>query len=119
MIDLKEIDTLEKALWALIYTAPSGMIEDWKNCDEEAMISFHHGFGTWVRNNFGLWNDGKLKAVFNIKGIQHADDMSAILLTSLHRSLHCKDIKLEEQIKGYRDFWTNQNINPDTMLQNK
>ena len=119
MINLKAIGTLDKATWALIYTSPSDTIGDWKNCTEEEMVNYHHGFGTWIRNEFGLWHDGKLVSYFNSIGIYHADDMSGIILTSLHRSLHCKDIRLEEQIKWYRDFWTNQNINPDTMLPNK
>jgi hypothetical protein len=119
MIDLKEIDTLDKALWALIYSSSSDMIGDWKNCAEEEMFQYHHGFGTWIRNEFGLWADGKLVKYFNSIGIYHADDMSGIILTSLHRSLHCRDIKLQDQVKYYRDFWAVSDIDPDTMLQNK
>lgn len=122
-MDLKEIGTLDSALWALIYTSSSDMIGDWKNCTEEEMVNYHHGFGTWIgtwiRNEFGLWTDGKLVSYFNGIGIYHADDMSGIILTSMWRKLHCKDIRLEEQIKWYRDFWTNQNINPDTLSPNK
>jgi hypothetical protein len=115
MIDLKAVRTIEEALWAIIATSSSDMIEDWKNIDEDSMWEYHHGFGTWVRNKFGLWEGGRLKAVFNLKGIHHADDMSGIILTTLHRRLHGKEIKLEEQVKHYRDFWTNSGINPDTM----
>lgn len=27
--------------------------------EEEIIVRFHHGLGTWIRNRFGLWRDNK------------------------------------------------------------
>jgi hypothetical protein len=45
------------------------------------VIMFHHGFGTWVRNELGLWsgNDELLKATKRI----HPDDASGVILEAL------------------------------------
>ena len=42
-------------------------------------------------------------------GIYHPDDMSGIILDSYHRYLTGKEIKLEEQIKFYQDYWKKAN----------
>ena len=45
------------------------------------VIMFHHGFGTWVRNELGLWsgNDELLKATKRF----HPDDASSVILEAL------------------------------------
>jgi len=65
----------------------------------------HFGFGMWMRNNWQLWGGSRLSKYFNEIGVYHPDDMSGIILTSYHRYLTGRDIKLEEQIKYYQDFW--------------
>ncbi len=65
----------------------------------------HMGFGMWMRNNWQLWGGSRLSKYFNNLGIYHPDDMSRIILQSYHRYLLGKDIKLEEQIKFYQDYW--------------
>ena len=42
---------------------------------------------------------------FNERGITHADDMSAIILTSIWRRVRGVDLDLEGQIKSYQDYW--------------
>lgn len=69
----------------------------------------HHGFGMWMRNNWQLWGGSRLSNYFNDLGIYHPDDMSGIILDSYHRFLTGKDIKLEEQIKFYQDYWKQAN----------
>lgn len=44
------------------------------------MIVYHHGLGTWLRNNWGLWGGSRLQKYFTDKGIRHPDDMSSIIL---------------------------------------
>jgi hypothetical protein len=63
------------------------------------------GLGTWLRNNWGLWGGSRLAKWFNNRGIQHPEDMSGILLTSLWRSLSGKPLLLDAQIKEYQKFW--------------
>ncbi|REC77211.1 hypothetical protein DRF60_12425 [Chryseobacterium elymi] len=67
----------------------------------------HLGFGMWLRNNWQLWGGSRLSKYFNNLNIYHPDDMSGIILLSYHRHLNNREIKLEEQIKYYQDYWEN------------
>lgn len=92
----------------ILNEAPDG---DWfKSADEsDAITQSHHGLGTWIRNNWGLWEEsGQLKEYFKKLGLQHPDDMSGVILTSYHRHLNSKELELDEQIKHYIEFWRNQ-----------
>ncbi len=73
--------------------------------EEEFTGRVHHGFGTWMRNNWQLWAGSRLSKYFNEKGIQHPDDMSGIILDSYHRTLNNKPLKLDEQIVYYINYW--------------
>lgn len=77
-----------------------------KNWDEREFVgNAHMGFGMWMRNNWRLWGGSRLSKHFNELGINHPDDMSGIILVSYHRHLNNTEIKLEEQIKYYQDYW--------------
>ncbi len=79
------------------------MIKEWS---EDTFIgNVHLGFGMWMRNNWQLWSGSRLSKYFNDMGINHPDDMSGIILRSYHRNLQNSDIKLEEQIQFYKDYW--------------
>jgi len=72
----------------------------------EGASAYHHGLGRWIRNNWGLWKQegplyGKLKAL----GLEHADDMSGLILESFHRKLSDKPLDLEGQVHHYRAHW--------------
>ena len=43
-------------------------------------ILYHHGFGTWLRNNWGLWGGSRLQQYLISKGLSHPDNMSATIL---------------------------------------
>ena len=56
-------------------------IETIKNLkDKNETILYHHGFGTWLRNNWGLWGGSRLQQYLIKKGLRHPDDMSATIL---------------------------------------
>ena len=76
--------------------------------EDSARSIAHHGFGTMLRNELGLWQENKLTKWFNNKNIHHADDMSSIILTSYHRKNNGKDIDLDEQVQYYIDYWEKQ-----------
>lgn len=79
-----------------------------KNLSENEFSGrLHHGFGMWIRNNWRLWGGSRLSKYFNDLGIYHPDDMSGIILVSYHRHLNNKEIKLDEKIKYYQDYWEN------------
>ena len=49
------------------------------------MIQYHHGFGTYIRNRFGLWRgNGELLAS---TGAEHPDDASQVILEQLNSYL--------------------------------
>jgi hypothetical protein len=114
-IDFKNIESLDQSLNILLEILPVSILDGFRNNPKHIVYEYHHGLGTRIRNEFGLWGDGMLKIWFYNRGIRHPDDMSGIILESLYCRLHNEDIKLEEQIKHYREFWIAQGINPDTM----
>ena len=73
--------------------------------ENEAVSRSHFGLGIWMRNNWGLWGGTRLSIYFNELGVYHPDDMSGIILTSYHRYLNSKELKLEDQIKYYQKYW--------------
>lgn len=82
-------------------------LEGFKNKEEEtATAELHFGTGMSIRNSWKLWaGTSKISKYFQDLGIHHPDDMSSIILTSLHRKLNEKPIELEKQIKYYQNFW--------------
>ncbi|TMU50997.1 hypothetical protein FGG15_17390 [Flagellimonas algicola] len=74
--------------------------------EEQAVGEIHFSTGMSIRNNWKLWaGTSKIAKYFMDLGIHHPDDMSGIILTSLHRKLNQKEIELDKQIKYYQDFW--------------
>jgi hypothetical protein len=73
--------------------------------EQEFSTISHFGLGLWIRNNWQLWGGSRLSRYFNKLGIFHPDDMSGIILTSYNRYLLKSDIRLNEQIQDYKDFW--------------
>ncbi|WP_265129474.1 DUF6794 domain-containing protein [Chryseobacterium oranimense] len=75
--------------------------------EDEFTGKVHLGFGMWMRNNWQLWGGSRLSKYFNDLNIYHPDDMSGIILVSYHRHLNNREIRLEEQVKYYQDYWEN------------
>lgn len=76
-----------------------------KNGSEADLAMLHHGFGTGLRNSWGLWSGSSLSRWFNQKGIDHPDDMSGIIILSLYRDLRGVPRNLDEQIQFYKAYW--------------
>ena len=87
---------------------PPDEISEIKSVAESDLAHHHMGLGMWIRNNWGLWGESRLKTHFNDLGIHHPDDMSAILLHSLWRDLNGRPIDLDDQLACYRDWWREQ-----------
>lgn len=49
---------------------------------------YHHGLGTWIRNNL-LKPDALLYQLFCEAGITHPDDMSKYIINRFHHLLQC------------------------------
>jgi hypothetical protein len=101
----KDIEDCFKQINILWVDSTRNIVKQWT--EDEFFGKVHHGFGMWIRNNWQLWGGSRLSKLFNEKGIYHADDMSGIILTSYHRYLSNKEIRLNEQIQYYKDYWEN------------
>lgn len=95
------------AIEYLDYTWDDNEREKYKNMPEDSAVTMlHFGTGMGLRNNWNLWSgENSLSKYFNSIGIFHPDDMSSIILTSLHRRLNEKDIDLQGQINFYLNYW--------------
>jgi hypothetical protein len=121
LVDVPKIDevsipkNLEEAINLLTTNENKEFVKD--KTEKEFLSYLHHGFGTGLRNGWGLWTGSILAKWFNEKGVYHADDMSSIILTSIYRVFNNKEIDLEGQIKYYRDYWeeTNPDVNKGIM----
>ena len=96
---------LEDAFIELKTMLSPALLNEIRLKSEKGMIDYHHGFGTWLRNNWGLWAGSRLAQYFKQLGINHPDDMSGIILTSFWRHLHSQPIELEEQVEFYKEYW--------------
>ena len=73
--------------------------------EDEAITSIHFHWARELRNNLGLWGENDLTKWFNTIGIAHADDMSGIITTSLHRKMNNKDLDISQQVLKYQEHW--------------
>lgn len=72
---------------------------------EEETGRFHHGLGTTLRNEWGLWRGGPLRDYFRALGFTHPDDMSGTILETFWCRLHGKPFRLKERAQYYREYW--------------
>lgn len=71
----------------------------------DEMIKYHHGLGTWIRNNWGLWGGSRLQKYFTDRGVDHPDEMSGVILSFYWDWLH-----------GHKDTWKQWEKNPNKSL---
>lgn len=81
--------------------------QDFKNKPETgAVTELHFSVGLWIRNNWIYGERDKALSEYFLKlGIHAPDDMSSIILISLHRRLNNKPIDLNEQVNAYKAAW--------------
>ena len=65
----------------------------------------HHGYGTYMRNTWGLWHDSVLAKWFKNLGILQADDMYGIISKAYFNHVKGLPFDLDAEIKYYQDFW--------------
>jgi hypothetical protein len=74
--------------------------------EEKAVGELHFGTGMWIRNNWVHGDrDTALRNYFKDLGIYAPDDISSIILTSLHRKLNNQNIELNKQVETYKAYW--------------
>ncbi len=72
---------------------------------KEDSVMYHHGFGTGLRNGWGLWGGSRLARWFDERGIFHPDDMSGIILDAWFNRLRGKPFDFDEKVRGYQEYW--------------
>lgn len=107
MFDLKIPENIEECFEQLEKQTSFDNLRGFKQTLEgEAVAMSHENPGRFIRNSWGLWKcEGPIAEYFNKLGIYHPDDMSSIIITSFHRHLNNKAIRLDEQVNYYRDYW--------------
>jgi hypothetical protein len=124
----KNLDTIGKITYipknfeeciAQLDTLINDSLKQWVICLPDGRFCgiVHHSFGMYLRNNWGLWGDSELAENLYEMGIFHPDDMSAIILDSYQRKLKGEEIKLEEQLKYYQDYWKESGTPIDSLLE--
>jgi len=73
--------------------------------EDQVTGKYHFSLGIWIRNNWQLWSEGELTKYFHEMDIYHPDDMSSIIMLSFHRKLNDKEIRLDEQVQYYNQYW--------------
>ncbi|QQR58220.1 MAG: WG repeat-containing protein [Candidatus Melainabacteria bacterium] len=97
--------SFDDALKELDDILPPAAKHDIHIIDKEEMIHYHHGFGTWMRNNWCLWKGGALKKDMQRLGFTHPDDMSATIFDSYWLKVRGKTIDLKEKSEYYKAYW--------------
>lgn len=70
----------------------------------------HMGFGMWLRNNWGLWDENsEMCKHMKSLGFIHADDMSHTLMVEFWRRMNGLPSKLAEEIQYYKEYWKKAN----------
>jgi hypothetical protein len=97
--------TLDECFVVLAKKLPPETLQRMRSGSEPDMIEYHHGLGTWIRNNWGLWSCGPLYQYFHRIGLEHPDDMSGVIFTSFWRYLRDKPLDVEGQVRKCQLYW--------------
>jgi len=100
---------LEDCFRILKNMGSSENLEEFKQHDP---VEYHHGLGRLLRNEWGLWYDPSgdrpetlIHRYMVELGLEHADDMSSLILTSFQRHLKGEPLKIEEQVAAHKKYW--------------
>ena len=104
-------NTLEEAMECFQELLSTEEQIDFIRMSEEDVGRLHMGFGMWLRNNWGLW-DEKSEMCQHMKslGFMHADDMSHSLMREFWARMNNLPSKLQEEIEYYKNYWTKQGV---------
>jgi hypothetical protein len=94
--------TLQEALAALQRGLGEPTIARLRIAEEDVAITLVPTLGRWMQEHWGLATGGPLAQYFEALGLARPDDMAAVILTSFWRTLHYRNIRLDEQIAWYR-----------------
>jgi hypothetical protein len=98
--------TLEEAMDTLLKLLTAEEQANFTRMSEVEVGDLHHGFGMWLRNNWGLWdeNSAMCKHMKSL-GFIHADDMSHSLMREFWARMNKLPSNLEKEIQYFKEFW--------------
>jgi hypothetical protein len=73
--------------------------------DAEVDRKTHGSLGVWLEHKWSLSEGSRLSDYFRKMKVPHYDYMIGIIITSYHRHLHEKDLKIKEQVNFFRNTW--------------
>ncbi|BDS10181.1 DUF6794 domain-containing protein [Aureispira anguillae] len=86
--------------------------------DDEVDRKTHGSLGTWLEHKWSLSEGSRLSEYFRKMKVPHYDYMIGIIITSYHRHLHGKDLKVKEQVLFFRKIWNKkQKAKADALIQ--
>jgi len=85
--------TLDEAVTLILSDMSSENLNILKETERDDLIKYHHGWGTGIRNSFGLWgaNDELIKSICNTPC--HPDDASMKIIEAVWDELHNKPLQ--------------------------
>lgn len=89
--------TVEEAIVVVKQWLPPDELAKFRAGSEHDTYRYHHGLGTRIRNELGLWQGGQLREYFIEHGVAHPDDMSSIILAALWCDLNGTPLGLEKR----------------------
>jgi hypothetical protein len=66
----------------------------------DSAIRFHLSLGMWLRNEAGLWRGGPVADSLRVRGVQHPDDMSHVILQAYGLYLRGMPIDLAALVRA-------------------
>lgn len=78
----------------------------------DCAVVVHHGVGTWIRNNWGLWQGGPLSDDLSARGFTHPDDMSSVVLQCWCHLQRNETCDVEAMADYYRAYWQRMAFQP-------
>lgn len=86
--------------------------------DAEVDRKTHGSLGVWLEHKWSLSEGSRLSEYFRKMKVPHYDYMIGIIITSYHRHLHQKDLKIKEQVMFFRAVWNKkQQIKAKDLIQ--
>lgn len=108
-LELGEPKNLEDCFAILINIATPKQLEEFKT---HSTAEYHNNMGRLLRNEWGLWYDPcgdrpetEIHKYMVELGLEHADDMSGLILDSFQRHLRGEDLDIEGQVAKYQAYW--------------
>lgn len=103
--------TLDEAVDIIVSSMPAITRAGWIASKGGYAAQLHHGYGTSLRNDWGLWfNETALAKWFLSKGIWHGDDRSSCILDAVYARLKGLPFSIEARVAHYNAHWRRHGI---------